>query len=56
MKAGTGFGCFIMDGLIDATVVDAVNSLLDGKSENFTHGTTIHESGQDIADIVNPPD
>jgi hypothetical protein len=42
------------DGLIDATVVDGVNDLLDGKSEDFTHGTVVHDSEQDIADIINP--
>ncbi|MBE9556997.1 MAG: hypothetical protein IMF08_09090 [Proteobacteria bacterium] len=42
------------DGLIDADVVDAVNSLLDGKSEDFTHSTVIHESEDGIAEIVNP--
>lgn len=42
------------DGLIDATVVDAVNSLLDGKSEDFTHSDVVHDSEQDIADIINP--
>lgn len=44
------------DGLIDPTVVDAVNSLLDGKSEDFTHSTVVHDSEQDIADIINPSD
>ncbi|MBE9557172.1 MAG: hypothetical protein IMF08_09975 [Proteobacteria bacterium] len=42
------------DGLIDATVVDAVNGLLDGKSEDFTHSDVVHDSEQDIADIINP--
>jgi len=42
------------DGLIDATVVDGVNSLLDGKSEDFTHSDVVHDSEQDIADIINP--
>lgn len=42
------------NGLIDATVVNAVNSLLDGKSEDFTHSDVVHDSEQDIADIINP--
>jgi hypothetical protein len=42
------------DGLIDADVVDAVNDLLDGKSTDFTHSGTVHDSEQAIADIINP--
>jgi hypothetical protein len=42
------------DGLIDATVVDAVNSLLDGKSDDFTHSTVVHDSEDDIVEIINP--
>ncbi len=43
------------DGLIDPAVIDATNSLLDGKFGGFTHSTVVHDSEQDIADIVNPP-
>lgn len=42
------------NGLIDATVVDAVNSLLDGKSDDFTHSTVVHDSEDDIVEIINP--
>lgn len=54
--AGDLQGAANKDGLIDATVVDAVNSLLDGKSEDFTHSPTIHDSEPAIADIINPSD
>jgi len=44
------------DGLIDADIIDAVNEKLDGKSEDFTHSDVVHNSEQDIADIINPPE
>lgn len=39
---------------IDADVVDSVNELLDGKSEDFSHSDVVHDSEQDIVDIINP--
>lgn len=42
------------DDMIDESVVDGVNSLLDGKSEDFSHDDIIHESEPDIAEIINP--
>lgn len=42
------------DGLIDETVVDGVNSLLDGKSEDFSHNDIVHQSEGQIVEIINP--
>lgn len=44
------------DSLIDATVVNAVNTLLDGKSEGFTHSETIRETEEYVANIINAPE
>ena len=41
------------DRRIDASVVDAVNRLLDGKSGDFTHSGVVHESEKVIANIIN---
>ena len=54
--AGNLGGAANKDGLIDADVVDAVNSLLDGKSADFTHSGVVHDSEQSIADVINPPE
>ncbi len=40
--------------MIDANVVDAVNSLLDGKSGDFEHNDDIHDSEEDLATTINP--
>lgn len=48
------------DGLIDSTVVHEVNTLLEGKSDDFNHlddpSNPVHGSEGDIADIINPPE
>jgi hypothetical protein len=54
--AGDLAGAANKDGLIDAEMVDAVNSLLDGKSDDFTHSDVVHDSEQGIADTINPPE
>lgn len=43
------------DSEIDATVVNAVNELLDGKSEDFTHSDAIREVEEDIVRLINDP-
>ncbi len=40
------------DDLIDAAVVEQVNSFLDGKSEDFTHSETVHETEEDIVILI----
>ena len=44
------------DALIDPGVIDAVNELLDGKSEDFSHdnvaGDPVHESEDDIFNLI----
>ena len=41
------------DSVIDATTVNAVNTLLNGKSEDFTHSETIRETEEYVANIIN---
>ena len=45
------------DAQIDTTFIDAVNGLLDGKSDGFNHetaaGNPIHESEDDIDFLIN---
>lgn len=38
---------------IDAEVIDAINRLLDGKSEGFTHDGAVHEAEQKIVTLIN---
>lgn len=41
------------DRLIDASVVDAVNRMLDGKSADFTHSGAVHDAEGSIAILIN---
>lgn len=47
------------DELVDADLIHAVNTLLDGKADGFTHegtaGDPVHESEAAVGDAVNPP-
>lgn len=47
------------DELLDAETIDALNTLLDGKADGFTHdavdGDPVHDAEPAIADLVNPP-
>lgn len=47
------------DDQLDAETIDALNTLLDGKGDGFTHdavdGDPVHDAEPAIADLVNPP-
>lgn len=43
------------DQLIDENLIDEVNSLLDGKTGDFSHDSPVHNTEDDIADLINPP-
>jgi chromosome segregation ATPase len=57
--AGNLAGAANKDGLIDGDVVHAVNEMLDGKSDGFSHetldGDVTHDSESAIAGTINPP-
>jgi hypothetical protein len=42
------------DELIDKNLIDEVNSLLDGKTGDFSHDSPLHNTEDDIADLINP--
>ena len=46
------------DALIDQNLIDEVNSMLDGKTGDFSHesigGDPVHDTEDDIADLINP--
>ena len=46
------------DALIDQNLIDEVNSMLDGKTGDFSHESTggdpVHDTEDDIADLINP--
>ncbi len=43
------------DGLIDGDIVHAVNTLLDGKSTDFSDSDpAIHDAEDGVAEIINP--
>lgn len=47
------------DTKLNADTIDAVNALLDGKADGFTHeavdGDPVHDAESALADLVNPP-
>ncbi len=42
------------DALIDQNLIDEVNSMLDGKTGDFSHDSPVHDTEDDIADLINP--